>query len=165
MHNPLAQAGETKNFGLLPMVLGLMKPEDAEPRTVRRGWQHKACSCVERQFREELFAHAPAQVKALVRSQGGVGAGAALTVPSPSRETTLPSHLIRVILLKHLRQALPLCARWCRCGRQIDAFGHHLAACAQAGVLNRRGFAVESILARICREAQGRVRTNVMVRD
>ena len=33
------------------------------------------------------------------------------------------------------------------------------------GVLGRRGFVVESITARICREAGGRVSTNVLVRD
>ena len=55
-----------------------------------------------------------------------------MSVPPTSREMTLPSHLSRVILLRRLRQALPLCERWCRCGRLIDAFGHHRAACAQA---------------------------------
>ena len=39
------------------------------------------------------------------------------------------------------------------------------AACARAGVLGQRGFAIESVVARICREAGGRVRTNIMVRD
>ena len=32
-------------------------------------------------------------------------------------------------------------------------------------MLGRRGYALESIMARICREAGGRVRTNMMVRD
>ena len=36
---------------------------------------------------------------------------------------------------------------------------------ARAGMLGRRGFALESTAARICREAGGRVRTNVLVRD
>ena len=40
----------------------------------------------------------------------------------------------------------------------LDSFGHH-------GVLGRRGFAVESAAARVCREAGGRVTLNVMVRD
>ena len=39
------------------------------------------------------------------------------------------------------------------------------AACAQAGVLGRRGFALESAAARVCREAGARVSTNVLVRD
>ena len=50
-------------------------------------------------------------------------------------------------------------------GRLLDACGHRGAACSHAGVLNRSGFALENILARICREARGRVRTNVMFRD
>ena len=36
---------------------------------------------------------------------------------------------------------------------------------AHGGVLSRRGYALESVLARIFREAWGRVRTNLMVRD
>ena len=55
--------------------------------------------------------------------------------------------------------------RFCRCGRLLDVLGHHRAACAQAGVLGRRGYALESVVARICREAGARVTTNVMVRD
>ena len=40
-------------------------------------------------------------------------------------------------------------------GRPLDSSGHHRAACAQAGVLGRRGFA----------QAGARVSTNVLVRD
>ena len=39
------------------------------------------------------------------------------------------------------------------------------AACAQAGVLGRRGWALGSVVARISREVGGRVTTNVMLRD
>ena len=74
------------------------EPEDVEPGTVRSGWQHEACSRVERRHRRELFSHTPAQVRALVRSQGGGGAGAVLSVAPTSRETTLSPHLFRVIL-------------------------------------------------------------------
>ena len=45
------------------------------------------------------------------------------------------------------------------------ASGHHRAACANSGVLGRRGFAVGSAVARVCREAGGRVSCNVFVRD
>ena len=55
--------------------------------------------------------------------------------------------------------------RNCRCGHHLDVFGHHRAACARAGVLSRRGYALESVMARVCREAGGRVTTNVPVRD
>ena len=82
-----------------------------------------------------------------------------------SHLTRLQPHLFRTILLRRLRQPLPLSERSCRCGRPLDSSGHHRAACAQAGALGRRGFAVESAAARICREAGGRVRVNVFVRD
>ena len=49
-------------------------------------------------------------------------------------------------------------------GMSLSAVPHR-ASCAQVGVLGRRGFAIESAAARICREAQGRVATNVLVRD
>ena len=87
--------------------------------------------------------------------------------------TTLPinpfhrfeSHLFRVLLLRRLHLPLPLSSRVCRCGRPLDVLGHHRAVCAEAGVLGRRGYALESAAARICREAGARVGTNIMVRD
>ena len=53
---------------------------------------------------------------------------------------------------------------FCRCGRPLDSFGHHRAACSRAGLLDRRGFAVETAAAKVCR-AGARVTTNIMVRD
>ena len=44
--------------------------------------------------------------------------------------------------------ALPFTARRCRCGRLLDSYGHHRAACA-VGVLGRRGFVLETAAARI----------------
>ena len=98
----------------------------------------------------------------MIRSQAGPGAAATLSVAPTSRETTIPSHLFRVVLLRRLRLALPVTVHSCQ---PLDPCGHHRAACAQAGVLGRRGFALESIMARISREAGGRVRTNLMARD
>ena len=63
------------------------------------------------------------------------------------------------------RMPLPLSVRSCVCGRRLDLFGHHRAACSRAGVLSRRGFAVESAVEQICRQAGARVSTNVMIRD
>ena len=100
--------------------------------------------------------------KALLRSQSGLGAGVALSATPSSYHTRIDSQLFRVLLL-HL--PLPPPSRFCRCGRPIDALGHHRAACARTGVLGRRGFAVESAAAQTCREARGRVTTDVMVRD
>ena len=60
---------------------------------------------------------------------------------------------------------LPLSMRTCRCGRQLDMFGHHRAACAVAGVLGKRGFPLECAAAQVCREAGARVSTNIPVRE
>ena len=79
--------------------------------------------------------------------------------------TKINSHLFRVLLLRRLQLPLPLTARTCRCGRPLDSFGHHRTACARAGVLARRGTHWRASPARICREAGGRVSTNVFVRD
>ena len=102
---------------------------------------------------------------ALLRSQGGSGAGMALSACPTCRVTKIHSHLFRVLLLRRLQLPAPLTARTCQCGRPLDSFGHHRAACARAGVLARRVYAFESVAARICREAGGRVSTNVFVRD
>ena len=69
------------------------------------------------------------------------------TPPSREEETPLP---------------LPLSMRTCRCGRQLDMFGHHRAV---AGVLGKRGFPVECAAAQVCREAGARVSTNIPVRE
>ena len=53
------------------------EPDELEPGCVRQGWQHEASPRVEQQFRQELFSRVPAQVQALIRSQGGPGGGAA----------------------------------------------------------------------------------------
>ena len=49
--------------------------------------------------------------------------------------------------------------RTCRCGCQLDMFGHHRAACAVAGVLWKRLFHLECAAAQVCREAGARVST------
>ena len=93
--------------------------------------------------------------QALLRSQSGPMAGAPLMcVPT--------SPLVQFDSVVQDSLPAPLaspssCVSWCRCGRQIDPFGHHHAAW--------RGCAVESAAARVCREAGARVTTNVMLRD
>ena len=79
--------------------------------------------------------------------------------------TRVDSHLFRVLLSRRLRLPLPLSSRLCRCSRSLDIFGHHRAACSRAEVLGRRGFSVESVAARICREGGARLATNLFVRD
>ena len=59
---------------------------------------------------------------------------------------------------------LPLSSAICRCGQPFVSRGHHWGG-ANAGVLGRRGFPLESCAARICREAGARVSQNIRVQD
>ena len=141
------------------------QPEEFEPGG-KRGWQHEAASRVDQRFRDEdLFVRMTNSGQALVRSQGGPGAGLALATCPTCRITRIEPQLFRIVLLRRLNLPLPLSARFCRCGLPLDLRGHHRAACARAGILGRREYAFETVTARICREAGGRVTTNVMVRD
>ena len=97
--------------------------------------------------------------RALLRSQSGPVAGVSLSSTPLHYDTDKPA-LFRVLLQRRLALPLPLSNRTCRCGRPLDAFGHHRAACTRRGVLGRRGFALESAAERVCREA-----TNQFVRD
>ena len=115
------------------------QPEEYEPGSTR-GWQHEAAFRVDQRFRDEdLFANLTDSGQALVRSQGGHGAGLALSTCPTCRITRIDPQLFRVILLRRLRLPLPLTVRSCRCGLPLDACGHHCAACARAGVLGGRG--------------------------
>ena len=126
------------------------EPEDFEPGCTRDGWQHEAPSRVERQFRDaNLFTRLGDDRVAMVRSQGGPGAGLALSTCPVSRLTKIVPQVFRVTLLRRLQLPLPLTARFCRCCRPLDPCGHHRAACALAGVLVGKGCALESAVARI----------------
>ena len=130
--------------------------DDGEPGVERHGWQHEAASRLEREFRERHLM----PIWPLTRELWcGPRAGHLQEWLSLQlRPVTCSAFL----LLRRLRLPLPLSACSCRCGRLLDSLGHHRASCSRAGVLGRRGFAVESAGARICREAGGRVTTNVM---
>ena len=109
--------------------------EDFEPASRRPGWQHEASSRTEQQFKDMLFAaRLSPSAQATIRSQGGPGAGMVLMTCPTCRITTIPPQLFRVTLLRRLRLPLHLTVRSCRCGLPLDEFGHHRAACAQAGV-------------------------------
>ena len=120
---------------------------------------------MERQFRELLLSVMSDSEKAMLRSQGGCGAGAAFSTSPNCALTRIEPPFFRTLLLRRLRLPLSLTQRDCRCGRPLDSCGHHRAACARSGVLGRRGFAVESAAARVCREGGARVTTNILVRD
>ena len=96
------------------------EPVDFEPGVTRNGWQHEAASRVEESFREtNLFPRMGDARKALVRSQGGSGAGLALSTCPVNRLTTFSPHVFRVILLRRLHLPLPLTVRNCRCGQPV----------------------------------------------
>ena len=142
------------------------EPEEFEPGSQRAGWQHEASTRVEREFRRSsVLNHMSRRDRALLRSQSGPVAGVALSTTPSSPMTRMEPALFRVLLQRRLALPLPLSNRTCRCGRPLDAFGHHRAACARCGVLGRRGFALESAAGRVCREAGTRVATNQFVRD
>ena len=131
-------------------------------------WTTEGCCFCRAQslfLEEELRLLLDEPEEALLRSQGGPLASVPFTSLPTLRETTFAPQPFRLLLLRRLRLAVPLSARWCRCGRPLDCRGHHRSACARAGILGYRGYPMESVMARICREAGARVRTNVMVRD
>ena len=101
--------------------------------------------------------------RALLRSQHGPLASAPFTALPTFRVTRFDAQPFHLLLCRRLHFLLPLTQRTCRCGRQLDMFGHHRAACAEAGVLGKRGFNLAA--AQIGREAGARVATNVWVRD
>ena len=137
-----------------------------DPGGWRTGWQHEAASRVERHFRDtSLMPRLNDTEEALLRSQSGPMSGAALSTAPACFHTRIESHLFRLLLLRRLRLPLPPCVPVCRCGRPLDSFGHHRAACPRAGLFARRGFAVEMAAAKVCQEAGARVTTNVVVRD
>ena len=141
-------------------------PADLDPSDWRTGWQHEAASWVEVHHRASvIFPSADERERALLRSQSGPLAGVPFSTVPRSFDTRLEPHLFRVLLLRRLRLPLPPTVHLCRCGRLLDSFGHHRAACAQGGLLARMGFAVEIAAAKVCREAGARVSSNIMVRD
>ena len=130
--------------------------EDDSPAP-RVGWQRPASSRLERQYASEMWPVFNQTERALMLSQSGPMCGEPFTCFPSTKETQLISSCL------HL--PLPLTARRCRCGRLLDSNGYHRAACARVGVLGRRGFALETAAARVCREAGGRVMTNMLVRE
>ena len=101
----------------------------------------------------------------MFRSQGGPLSSVPYTCFPTPPVSRIDSSTFRVLLLRRLWLPLPPSSRSCRCGRLLDVLGHHRTGCAEAGVLGRRGCALESAAARVCREAGAMVSTNVMVRD
>ena len=141
-------------------------PDSRDPSEPPFGWQYLASAHVETTFvRGAMWPDLSPPDRALFRSQGGPFAGIPFTCFPTVVEARLEPQVFRVLVLRRLWCPLPLSAHSCRCGRPLDARGHHRAACGRAGVLGRRGFPLESAAARLCREAGARVSTNVRIAD
>ena len=144
----------------------IMEVEDREPGVPRQGWQHAAAIRIESRFwAETLMPRMSPVEQVLLRSQTGPCAGVPFSACPSSPLTRIDSALFRVLLQRRLHLPLPLSKRICGCGQPLDPFGPHRAACSRTGALGRRGFALENAAARVCREAGGRVVTNMFVRD
>ena len=131
-----------------------------EPCQVSHGWQKYAAQAVHEHHRDHvLWPRLSPDQCALVRSQSGPLASVPLTALPVHRVSKMDSEPYRVLLLRRLRLLLPFTVCTCRCGRPLDAFGHHRAACSTVGVF------AENAIAQICRERGARVSTNVMLRD
>ena len=112
-----------------------------------------------------LWPRFPLASRALFRSQGGPLAGLPFSCVPTARHSRFDPTIFRVLLLRRFWLPIPPSHRNCRCGLPLDPRGHHRAACATAGVLGRRGFALQSAAARVCREAGANVSLNVRVQD
>ena len=110
-------------------------------------------SKVEYQHWEELCVLMGLSHRAQLRSQACPGAGVASVVPHAFSHTHPPLFLPRCVCCDILLFPLPPSWHTLRCDSKIDKFGH---SCARAGVLGRRGFALKSATARVCREGARR---------
>ena len=127
-----------------------------DPCQPKIGWQKQAAKSVEECFfSNNVWPSLGDSERALALSQCGPLASVPFVCFPIDRTRRFDSQPFRLLLLRRLRLPLPLCLRSCRCGRPLDAFGHHRAACANAGVWGRRGWALESAAARVCHPRHG----------
>ena len=153
----LTEAGfEVPPWTVLSDSTTVARADSPEPSEPKFGWQHKATRCVHQQFHDTIYwPELSDPERALMRSQHGPLASAALTAVPTNRMTRIEAQPFRLLLLRRLRLPLPLTSRTCRCGRQLDSFGHHRAACSVAGSWEEEGFHLSRQQHR-CAEKQGR---------
>ena len=130
------------------------REEELGPSQPKMEWQQRASRKLEAKFvHDSVWPGLDDSARALVRSQHGPQASAPLIALPTSKATRLDPQFFRLSLCRRSHLPFPLSMRTCRCGRQLDVFGHHGAACAVAGVLGKRGFPLECAVAQVCREA------------
>ena len=114
------------------------------------GWQRMAVRQVEQKFiHEEVWPTLDDPRRALLRSQRGPLASAPLTALPTSRMTRIEA------LCRRLRCPFTFPCAPADVAAILILFGHHRAACHVAGVLGRRGYALECAAAQMCRESRG----------
>ena len=123
--------------------------EDGEPNQPRVGWQAPAAREVESSFLANLRMTLSNAEGALLRSKGGPQASARLSVsrriaPHVWNRNSSGSCSCANCVSHSLFQPVPADV-----AVLFDVLGHHRAACANVGVLGRRGFALESAAARV----------------
>ena len=123
---------EALSAGLRPEEGRRVKHRERDPTEPRHGW-----------LEEVVWPLLSSSQRASVRSQSGPLASVPFTSFPTCRVTRMESGPFRVLLLRRLS------VRSGVCGRRLDLFGQHRAACSRAGVLSRRGFAVESAVEQI----------------
>jgi len=136
------------------------RPPNPDPGEVdagewRHGWQYFASSAREAYYLEHsVLPHSTRAEQALLRSQAGRNCARALTaVPSDDTLTFTPEEFA-VTLRRRLRLPLFLPASHCNgCGRALDRFGDHLAACMPSGRVQARARPVELAWVKVFREA------------
>ena len=141
-------------------------PERSEAGDYAHGWQFLGSSTFELNRRSQMLLSLSRSRRAHLRSQSGPGANLALDTAPTGPEFALSSEKFLAIARRRLRWPLPLAAAACEgCGAELDECGDHRLACMRTGRVKRRAGALERALARICREAGGRVRMNARLVD
>ena len=163
----------SEGFDSLPswadLAAGLRPPplptsHDQAERTP--GWQYFSSSTVEAKERRKILSSMCRSARALLRSQSGLGASQALSSAPTCPECTLAPEVFQGMIRRRLRWPLPLSSSSCSgCGCGVDTLGDHLSSCMRSGRVKLRATPIEQAVARICREAGARVRSNVFLRN
>ena len=165
----VSAAAELQRAGFTPPPWGLLitgsPPPPTPPNPSRgdplRGWQRASGAAIDQEDFAALFTTLPDPERALLLSQAGPHAATTFTTIPTCPEIHFDNPHYRTLLLRRLRLPLGFAPARCRCGRPLDAFGDHRAACATSGALRTRAVPVERTLARILREAGARVHMHV----
>ena len=147
--------------------------ENPDPGEWARGWQFFASRVREKAFRQRVLMPSllPAQ-RALLHSQAGIRASHYFSCAKGNFFGATDSSNEQFVTLLRRRLRLPLLLDCRECpGRHtdgrgrlapvaLDAYGDHLASCMLTGRVKGRATPLEKTLARICKEAGGRVLLN-----